>query len=297
VNGLSREALTPLGHDPAALRAFEAHGVAQQVVESTVRDGAAYSFRGRPLLITTDEDGITGTQDVYVGFLHPGLSAPAALRALRDAVLGQWPGADRILIRDCEPRPSPRQGPFRALLRYVCKPAERCTAPEGCDIRPVDARTLGFVLDLLAKAFVNGYAAQGREVAPDTALRFVTREYRQALRSGQASALVAWEDGEPVAQATWLPDCPDDLWPRRFHEIVDIYVLDAARRRGLGTALLHTLERKAADDRATLLGNVVAEPGNSQWQQVYARLRDLGWQPAYDILVARGSSLDDHEGR
>ncbi len=299
--------------DPAAVAAeLGRSGAAHpEIVAACASSGGLLLFQGHPVVLAVQRDPVIATTDVFVGLVDPSvLAARDQLVDLLDALFERYPGADRVFVRS--PAGATVAAPpwLRLLMRYLAKPTGPAghqeaagTAEAGAEeagTRPADETTTPFVQQLLAKTLGIGYAAAGYPVPLETALDYIRDTYPCFGPDAAARALVAFDGGDAVGHVTWVPDSEDDVTAAPYWELVDLETVD--KGRGHGARLLAALERRAAAAGATLLGNVVVEPGSRGWAALYESLRRSGWSPTFDIwMCPRGhrarDGTSDHERR
>lgn len=107
-------------------------------------------------------------------------------------------------------------------------------------------------------------------------------------------ALVAELDGEPVGYAAFHPSFSTEYGQRGLY-LEDLHVTEAARRRGVGRALMAAVAQAAADEGRTFVW-WCSKPGNEVAAAFYAALGGIKEEirahavfgPAFDALAGDG---------
>ncbi len=118
-----------------------------------------------------------------------------------------------------------------------------------------------------AQAITDAEIAQGWHASVE---KYMKRLEDQ--RTGKAIALVAEYCGEPVG---YINVYPDSMWGafggKGYPEIVDFGVLEKDRNQGIGTALMDTAERLAANYADTVYLGVGLHSGYGNAQRMYVK--------------------------
>jgi GNAT superfamily N-acetyltransferase len=126
-------------------------------------------------------------------------------------------------------------------------------------------------------------------------------EYAKRLAAqerGELVLVVAWENGRAVGKAMVLfpehEEYSESARRERCAEIRDVEVIEEARRRGIGSAMIRLLEDAARERRMPRIGMSVAigqDAGPAEL--VYGK---LGYVRAHGPFIS-STDLDDDEGR
>ncbi len=114
---------------------------------------------------------------------------------------------------------------------------------------------------------------------------------------GKDVYLIVWLDGIPVGHAqiawAWQPEHPDAMEALLYGQAVlmDVYVVDALRSRGIGSRLLLAVDEQARQRNAPLIGLGVATD-NPRARALYER---HGYVDAgIDEFTSGWEELDEH---
>jgi GNAT superfamily N-acetyltransferase len=242
-----------------------------------VLDDVAFAARAQEPLL--------GTSDLYVLRLpDAGLDADtfSALIAAFSEVLGP---AERVVVRfDSGAAPPPESLGLTPHSRYVARHALPLpSGSSGIDVgRCATLEERAFVQSLLAVAITDGYREGGHELKRARVDEYVRDALSELVSGGMVEAAVARCEGQLVGHGTWRPHAVDDWTGEICFEIIDIFVLEPYRAKGVTPAILRMIAKDAAKASRRMVGHVVCTTDSSE-VAVLERLLLSGWSEFYTL--------------
>lgn len=236
--------------------------------------------------------------------LHGGLDGVVHSLFVAD---GAPPRAAALLAADLEERarshdwlflrarlPIARLGPLEsagwAIDSLRVEKQVEAAAAAGLRASPVLIRRAGpadasFVAGLMAEALRAGLHPAERELTSDARLADHARQFVGARLGGSLMALIAEDRGTRVGHA--LCDVfSDEVSGARKPVLLDTFVLEEARRRGIAAALTDAIEVAAHLNGFRVLRGTVAGHDPTAMRRIAAGLEPYGWRETGATLLA-----------
>ncbi len=224
-----------------------------------------------------------GTRDVFLA-TPPLIDSVEAWQRFEGALYGLEP-LGRLRVHGSLPAEVMEQLGFHRAL-FHC---EKTASGEGGDVGLLTYRQVttavdrAFVRQCAALSVYQGMAAAypGTPITPQRLGEYLDNELD--FEGGKARSIIAWQDGYPVAHATWVQHT-DPITGEPYVEMWDVDGLWDLRRTGIlaQTATMAEHYIAAADGPKLVRGTVTIEAG---WERIWASLERLGWVATTDLWV------------